>query len=240
MEEPDTPKTALADCPNGRDDCPIYDQFQSELRRLQTRIEQLQQEAQTDGLTGLYNKRYFQQALERELERTKRTDQPTTLLLLDLDHFKQVNDRYGHVAGDAVLKSVAEVIQHSVRKLDVPCRYGGEEFAILLPSTPLLVAVQVAERLRGLVAQSKIRINGNWISATASLGVDTITRIEHDSPEKFVNSADKWLYKAKAAGRNCVRHGKLTRPKNHAISDMEKAALGESAFPKSEPPTDNP
>jgi len=218
MEESD--QIILHECPKGEKDCPILDS----IGQMQQALKILKEEAQTDALTHLFNSRYFHRALSREIERTSRTGQPTTLILLDLDHFKKVNDTYGHLAGDKVLQSVAEILQTSLRKLDIPCRYGGEEFAILLPSTPLLVAVQAAERVRQQIESARIRWDGIDILITASLGLGTYSVDSKVTAPAFLEQVDKCLYESKRRGRNRITHGKQDQSTSEISSD-EKAAL---------------
>ncbi len=218
------PATEQLHCPNGEQACPIYD----ELAQLRQRVETLTEQAHTDGLTGLYNKRHFEQALLQEIDRTQRTGQPTTLMLLDVDHFKSINDTHGHVCGDHVLKYLADIARDSLRKLDVPCRYGGEEFALLLPSTPLLVAVQVAERLRLIISERCFEWEGKELEITASFGVDTLLQGSCEKPEDLVARVDTQLYRAKKDGRNCVRHGTIKRRAERVVSDEEKGFLNKT------------
>jgi len=222
MMETDDKRSPPLDCPQGASNCPIY----SEIERLNDEVKKLRAEASTDSLTGLYNKRYFYNALLTEMDRTQRTGQPTTLVLVDLDHFKQINDRYGHVVGDKVLAHIAEILHNSLRKLDIPCRYGGEEFAVLLPSTPLLVAVQVTERLRQQISQREFASEGDRLAITASFGVDTFLAKSQETAEDFVARVDKQLYQAKHNGRNCVQHGVIKRRADHTINRSEKNLLG--------------
>lgn len=207
-------------CPRG-ESCPLSE----ELVQLRNRINELEQFAQTDGLTGLFNKRYFDANLRQELERTQRTGMPTTLILLDVDHFKRFNDNYGHLAGDSVLQHLANILKANTRNLDIPCRYGGEEFAIILPSTPLLVGVQVAERLRALLAASTVTFDQHALDVTASFGIDSSTFEQHDSPTDFLQRVDNLLYAAKKAGRDCVKHAPPKPRSSHEVTPSERDAL---------------
>ncbi|WP_018277186.1 GGDEF domain-containing protein [Teredinibacter turnerae] len=214
----DTP--ASLHCPRGND-CPIS----AELSQLRDRVTELEQHAQTDPLTGLYNKRYFDAVLHRELERTQRTGMPTTLIMLDVDHFKLFNDTHGHVAGDHALKHLARTLRSNLRNLDIACRFGGEEFVVVLPSTPLLVAIQVAERLRQQLTNSTLVIDASAMKLTASFGVDTYTHEHRDNLLDFVERVDKQLYLAKSAGRNCVKHATSAPRSAHEVTPEERDAL---------------
>jgi diguanylate cyclase (GGDEF)-like protein len=145
-------------------------------------------------------------SLDQEMERTRRTGLPTSLIMLDLDHFKRLNDTYGHQFGDAVLIRVAVLLKENVRKLDVSCRYGGEEFAVILPGTRLPQAVRLAERLRNVLAKSWQEPQRGKRGITASFGVETFTSRDNMTPKAFLRQADRWLYLAKAQGRNTVCH----------------------------------
>ena len=163
----------------------------------------LGQQNVTDALTGIPNRRAYDQKLSEEAARAKRTGAPLSLLLLDIDNFKQYNDSYGHPAGDTALQSVARVLLSSLRPYDFLARYGGEEFAIILPATDLADAFLVAERVRGLVAASEFPHR----KFTVSIGV---SRLDTEAgPRALVQAADIGLYRAKAAGRNKVVIGKL-------------------------------
>ena len=157
-----------------------------------------------DGLTGLYNHREFQRQLQVELERAQRYKHPLSLLMLDIDHFKNFNDKYGHQAGDDVLRALADQMRQEVRAVDYVARYGGEEFVIILPEMAASEALTVAERLRKSIAASTVIISeGQSVNVTVSIGVATFPE-DADSKDKLIAVADKALYAAKAAGRNKV------------------------------------
>ncbi len=157
-----------------------------------------------DGLTGLLNFREFHRQLTEEAERFHRYKHPFSLLMLDLDHFKTLNDTYGHLAGDECLRAAAALIRGSVRPVDIVARYGGEEFVIVLPETGAGGAVAVAERLRRLIAQRSISLPvGVTIALTVSIGTATFPE-DGDSVPQLISAADKALYAAKSAGRNRV------------------------------------
>ena len=157
----------------------------------------------TDGLTGAYNKRYFDEELERELHRFKRYERPLSLIIMDIDHFKRINDEFGHLAGDRVLTQLGLLISTNVRREDTFCRYGGEEFAVLMPEMDLEGAVAVAERLRGLVEEGHFSFEGLDLPVTISIGVAEADGSLHE-PDDFIRIADQRLYKAKEDGRNRV------------------------------------
>ncbi|MCS7065689.1 MAG: GGDEF domain-containing protein, partial [Fimbriimonadales bacterium] len=158
----------------------------------------LAQAAVTDSLTGLRNHRAFQESLISLAQMAERYGQPLSLIMLDIDYFKQFNDRFGHPAGDELLRQVASVLRRSARVYDVVARYGGEEFALLLPNTDLNEAVQVAERLRQQIAA----IQNPHAPITASFGV--ATHRHGNAPATLLYEADSALYEAKRRGRNRV------------------------------------
>lgn len=162
--------------------------------------EELWQLAVTDTLTNVYNRRYFAQKLEEEIERVRRSGSSFSLIMLDIDHFKNVNDQFGHSAGDLVLKSMAEMILNRIRKIDTMARWGGEEFVLLLPETDGNAAMILAETLRRQLSQMEIPGVGK---ITASFGVASY--FSGDTVDTLLNRADKRMYEAKSAGRNCVR-----------------------------------
>jgi diguanylate cyclase (GGDEF)-like protein len=166
--------------------------------------------ARTDPLTGLYNRMHFGEQLQRTLAEADRFNQPLSLVVADVDHFKKVNDSWGHEAGDAVLKAVARIVQEGVRSVDVCVRYGGEEIAMLLAQTDSAHAVEVAERLRARIASTVVRHGGSEIAVTASFGVATYPETVKVRDQLFP-SADKALYIAKQEGRNRVRAKPPTR-----------------------------
>ena len=160
--------------------------------------------ARTDPLTGLWNRLHFGEQLQRTLAEADRYAHPVSLVLVDIDHFKTVNDTWGHEAGDAVLRHVAKILQDGVRAVDVCVRYGGEEIAMLLAQTESARAVEVAERLRAKIAEAPVRHAGAEIQVTASFGVAAYPETVKVRDQLFP-SADKALYIAKHDGRNCVR-----------------------------------
>ena len=163
----------------------------------------VERQANTDGLTELPNRRHFEEALDVEISRAERFGSSLALILADLDDFKQVNDRYGHQAGDDVLQTFADILRTTVREIDLPARYGGEEFAVLLPQTDLDGAHQLAERLRRALAARPMSTHpGGLVAVTASFGVAAFP--DAPTPAALFASADEALYRAKRAGKNCV------------------------------------
>ncbi len=175
--------------------------LQDELRRKNKRLEEM---SRADALTGLSNRRHFRETLAAELARSKRFDLPLSLILLDVDHFKQINDRYGHQAGDEALLSVASVLQRMLRRCDHAARYGGEEFAMILPQTGLEGAQAVAERCRRAVGAAGINTPSGVVRLTVSLGIADYPHESADSVDELIRRADEALYRAKDAGRNRV------------------------------------
>ncbi|MGE0548929.1 MAG: diguanylate cyclase [Kofleriaceae bacterium] len=166
--------------------------------------ENLVSSALRDPLTKLFNKRYFLDRLASEVKFARRHETALSLLLLDIDHFKTVNDSYGHLAGDAVLTKLAEVLLRAVREEDVVARFGGEELAIILRAVPIDPAYQLSERLRRLIEQTIVAHQGREIRTTVSIGVAVVPGSERDTAEMLIEAADQALYRAKNAGRNRV------------------------------------
>ncbi len=163
----------------------------------------VERQANTDGLTELPNRRHFEEALEGEISRAERFGGSLALILADLDDFKQVNDRYGHQAGDDVLQTFADILRATVREIDLPARYGGEEFAVLLPQTDLEGAQRLAERLcKALAARPMPTHPGALVAVTASFGVAAFP--DSPTPAALFAAADEALYRAKRSGKNCV------------------------------------
>jgi diguanylate cyclase (GGDEF)-like protein len=179
-----------------------------EKARLFEKIEHL---SQLDGLTGLFNHRVFQERLRQELARRDRAPEPLTLVLLDIDHFKQFNDDFGHQAGDAVLKELSQLLMLQCRcdATDICCRYGGEEFAVIMPGLTAFSAPTTTERLRSAIEDHmfSVKSRSKDIKVTVSLGVACISGEEVITPEALVKKADEALYRSKKNGRNCVTIG---------------------------------
>jgi len=169
--------------------------------------EELRGRAETDPLTGVANRRRFYQVLEIECLRFARNHLPLSVLMIDLDYFKEVNDRYGHPVGDAALRIVAQLLLLCLRKTDLLARYGGEEFAVLLPETPIEGAMVIAERIRQTVCQKPITAEGCPLLVSVSVGVASHGNELEATPEILLKKADLALYRAKALGRNRVEVG---------------------------------
>ncbi len=156
-----------------------------------------------DALTEIYNKRAFLEALEKEFNRSKRYNRPLSIVMFDIDHFKNVNDTYGHLTGDYVLKHLSRIIKNSIRKEEFFARYGGEEFMIIMPESNLKSAIKLAEKIRILIQNTKFHFVGKIIPITISLGVAE-SNFDINEPFELLSIVDKKLYEAKANGRNCV------------------------------------
>lgn len=171
---------------------------------LRKRVDSGLKMAVVDQLTGLNNRRYLSQQLSKWMRRSVSGGEPVSVIMLDLDHFKRINDCFGHGAGDEVLREVAERIQLNTRPADIPCRYGGEEFIVILPETDGDVACSVAERMRGAIAGEPFALpDGETIQVTTSIGVATLSAGD-ETPADLINRADRALYLAKNGGRNRV------------------------------------
>jgi diguanylate cyclase (GGDEF)-like protein len=155
--------------------------------------------ASTDPLTGLYNRQYMVDAIEKDIRRARRYGTPLSCLMLDLDGFREINDKHGHLAGDAVLRQVADTITASVREIDITARYGGDEFCILAPATGLDGAMLLAERLRSAIAALEISAHSP-LTVTASVGVFSPTTMSQFRPTTLIDCAQTALRKAKLTG----------------------------------------
>lgn len=174
----------------------------TEVRQL---LEKMRELATRDSLTNLFNRHYFLELANREIERASRHQRALSIIALDLDHFKRVNDTYSHAAGDLVLQIAAQVMRSITRKMDICGRLGGEEFWILLPETSLPEALIVAERLRLALEHAEIFFEGQSVKVTGSFGVTSIGLGEKTALDTLIRIADEALYEAKSSGRNCVR-----------------------------------
>ncbi|HBK90545.1 MAG TPA: PleD family two-component system response regulator [Parvularcula sp.] len=178
--------------------------------RLRSTFEASLEMAVTDQLTGLYNRRYLASHLSAMFDRAFWTGRQLALMILDIDHFKRINDTHGHDIGDKVIQEISERIKNSVRGIDLACRYGGEEFLVAMPDTDMTFAGVVAERLRNEISQQKVSINGGReeVAVTVSIGISsTEDGPKDDSAQKLIKRADEALYVAKTGGRNRVITG---------------------------------
>ncbi|NWG76362.1 MAG: diguanylate cyclase, partial [Rubrivivax sp.] len=175
-------------------------EYTKQLEELQA---QLREQAIRDPLTGAFNRRYLMETLERELARAARDHDPLSLVMIDLDHFKVVNDTYGHLAGDWALQYLVQLIERKTRKSDIVCRYGGEEFVVLLPQTSLADAMRRAEEWRAALQNSPAQFSNETIAFTISMGVASNNPLELTS-DRLLSLADQALYAAKQGGRNRV------------------------------------
>ncbi len=182
-------------------------------------VERVKQLAYLDGLTGIFNRRFFELRIEEEMERARRFDSGMAVIMVDIDQFKRLNDEFGHLLGDEVLRQVSSIFSQQLRKIDVVCRYGGEEFAILLSQTTHQHALGVAEKLRRMI--DSWQFPGVPRPVTISAGVATSP--EHGTTrDELVKAADAGLYAAKQAGRNCVRVASDVQQRGAAHSVMQK------------------
>ncbi len=177
-------------------------------KSLQRANEKIKQMTRTDALTGCYNKRYLDEYLPVEISRSKRYNRALSIIMCDIDHFKKINDTYGHLSGDDVLKNFSQCLMQSVRKkIDWVVRYGGEEFLLVLPETDKAGAYKLAERNRREVARQRTVVNDVPIHITASFGISCFLPLPGDvmkTPDEMIRQADKLLYKSKQEGRNKV------------------------------------
>ncbi len=191
------------------------------VRELEARVAQMQHEnielimknrvlaevSARDALTGLYNRWYVMEKIDSEMNRSLRHGSPVALLMLDIDHFKRINDSFGHSAGDAVLRSFGQVLRESCRVYDVPGRYGGEEFCIVLPETRIGNTTAVAERIQQRLAESRFDVGDDQVAITASIGIAGLDSVADEgivTSSALIERADRALYSAKHRGRNRV------------------------------------
>lgn len=181
----------------------VTEQMSLALANLKLR-ETLRNESICDPLTGLFNRRYLEESLSREIKRADRHQQPLSIIMIDIDHFKQFNDTFGHDAGDMVLRSLGQFLQHGIRESDIACRFGGEELTLILPNTPIEIAATRGEQLRQSVSHFQLQHQGRSLGTiTISLGIACFPN--HGLTEEvLLRRADEALYQAKHAGRNCV------------------------------------
>ncbi len=166
--------------------------------------EKLLAQANTDELTGVANRRSFRELLDREILQSKNFGRPLSLVMIDIDHFKKINDTYGHLGGDAILKQLAKLLGENVQNMDLIARYGGEEFVIIMPDTPADKARLGAEKIRQLVEKYRWKLSTENVQITISMGIDYIDAGKTLTAEDLIRNADSALYLAKQRGRNCV------------------------------------
>lgn len=221
----DRPHAPDIKCPAGISDC----RFLERLVALENECRRLRDLSRTDELTGFFNYRHLMEVLDSEMERTRRTGLPVSLIMIDIDFFKHINDRFGHEKGNKVLKWSSRIFRDNIRCIDVPCRYGGEEFSIILPGTPLKGAVNVAERLRKKLSSSPATIDDveSTVAVTASFGVDTYTGRRNKQAVEFIEQTDNMLLEAKGNGRNqtCYNDQKVAIL-NAEVTKDERKLLG--------------
>ena len=210
-------------CPHDHPDCSLP----SDLVALKAENAKLRDLVTIDELTGLFNFRFLKGALEGEMERTWRTGLPTGLIMVDLDHFKQINDTHGHENGNLALSAAARIWKTHCRKIDIPCRYGGEEFVIILPNTHIRDAILVAERLRSELEATPIELDCGRIHLTASFGVDEYCEGEDLTTKGFVQRVDMYMLDAKKEGRNriCYDRRKLAKLETEEAARAQASRL---------------
>lgn len=178
-------------------------------KELQAKGAELERLSLTDSLTELNNRRFFDNALQIEARRSSRYMHPLSLIMIDIDYFKEVNDTYGHPAGDAVLLTLAKILTATLRETDIICRYGGEEFTIILPETDYDTGLVIAERLRETVEATDFETETITLSITISVGIASVHK-KVINPQRFLKAADKCLYDSKEQGRNCINGLKIS------------------------------
>lgn len=195
-----------------------------QIEQLQSDLDKVRLESHTDSLTGLANRKCFDQSLVTAVADATKQDRPLSLCMVDVDHFKKFNDRYGHRAGDSALRFVASVLQHSVRDYDLVARYGGEEFSIIMPKSELSIGVAISNRIRETLSAKELikRSTGECLGrVTVSIGVAQLR--ENDTLETLVERADRALYEAKRTGRDRVRP-ESGQPLDHVLQARECVA----------------
>lgn len=203
----------------------LDDDLLKKIVELQQENDRLRSEALVDSITGLYNNRFFRVQLETEMARTRRTGLSCCLLMIDLDNFKMINDNRGHLEGDRFLAQVAQTFSQCVRAVDIVCRYGGDEFVAILPSTRLFVAIRIANRLKNAVREIP---GATGYNVSASIGIAEFTLSSPWDTNEFIQAADSAMYEAKSKGGNQVSiKGHTIRIKNGlgSVTKEEKEAI---------------
>jgi diguanylate cyclase (GGDEF)-like protein len=196
--------------------------LQKELLETNKRLELL---SITDGLTKLHNHRFFQDELARAFEESQRYQRPLSMVMIDIDFFKKINDTYGHAVGDEMLKAVARLYKESTRSTDLVARYGGEEFAVMMPETSLEDGIAFAEKIRVALESTQIPTQAGLLNATVSLGVASVPHSRIHTSKELIVAADKALYRAKKRGRNQVQ-AEMRRDPGRAPRAVPAAAGG--------------
>ena len=179
----------------------------------------------TDSLTSLRNRRAFDQEFASRFAQSRRYDRPLSLVIIDLDYFKSINDQFGHSAGDGVLRAIAQILDHGTRRSDFVARIGGEEFAVLLPETSLFEALHFAEKIRSTIAGATIRTESFANQVTVSIGVANVPHSSVTTPHEFFDAADQALYRAKARGRNRIESERRKVPARKALGELSRRQL---------------
>jgi two-component system cell cycle response regulator len=180
------------------------DDLKKKNRQLEDMLSRVESLAIMDSLTGLFNRRRFEAIFTSEFKRAQRYQLPLSCMMIDIDHFKKINDSYGHQEGDVVLRELAQVIKTTIREVDTPARWGGEEFVVLSPNTTLENGLRAAERVWRAVANHDFK-GKEQTKVTVSIGVAGIPGPDLDTPDKLIHAADLAMYEAKKFGRNCVK-----------------------------------
>jgi diguanylate cyclase (GGDEF)-like protein/PAS domain S-box-containing protein len=181
----------------------INENLQARVKDIESLQEQLREQAIRDPLTGVFNRRYLQETLDREIARASRNNQPVGVMIMDVDHFKKVNDSYGHRGGDQMLRALGNLLKTNIRAEDIPCRYGGEEFVIVMPGAPLNIARDRAKLIRAKFDALRVLYGNLEMHTTVSLGVAAYP-LHGSNAEEVLIRADRALYQAKQNGRNRV------------------------------------
>lgn len=180
----------------------LNDKIQSQKQKLESLMSVLEAQSMTDDVTGLYNHRHLLEEIEKEIERSKRHHHDLSAMMIDLDGFKQINDLYGHITGDSVLRETALVINQSIRKIDVVGRYGGDEFVVILPEAKIEAAKTVAERILENVRQHRFKTKRDYVSLTVSIGIFSYEDSKDLDRAVFIEKIDEAMFKAKSSGKD--------------------------------------